>query len=89
LFDTKSGESKADKQATIGLTKTNENQQEEENPNKARYWLVERSFGEFSRTFNFPHAVQQDNVTASLKDGILTVSVPKAKRSVVHRIEVS
>lgn len=45
------------------------------------YWLTERSVGEFARSFAFPNRVDQDNVKASLKDGILSVVVPKLKKS--------
>ncbi|KAL2852567.1 HSP20-like chaperone [Aspergillus pseudodeflectus] len=45
---------------------------------KPRYWVSERSVGEFQRTFSFPSRVDQDAVKASLKDGILSVLVPKA-----------
>ncbi|KAL2814160.1 HSP20-like chaperone [Aspergillus granulosus] len=45
---------------------------------KPRYWVSERSVGEFQRTFSFPTRVDQDAVRASLKDGILSVVVPKA-----------
>ncbi|KAL4862746.1 hypothetical protein BDV12DRAFT_178395 [Aspergillus spectabilis] len=45
---------------------------------KARYWVSERSVGEFQRTFSFPSRVSQDDVKASLKDGILSLVVPKA-----------
>ncbi|KAL7936120.1 sHSP family [Trichoderma chlorosporum] len=55
----------------------------------ARYWLTERSIGEFSRTFNFPSRVNQDGVTASFTDGILNVVVPKAAKHEPRRITVS
>ncbi|KAL2855367.1 30 kDa heat shock protein [Aspergillus pseudoustus] len=45
---------------------------------KPRYWVSERSVGEFQRTFSFPTRVDQDAVRASLKDGILSLVVPKA-----------
>jgi HSP20 family molecular chaperone IbpA len=45
---------------------------------RPRYWLSERSYGEFSRVFTFPAAVDQDNVRAKFKDGILDITVPKA-----------
>ncbi|KAL2126656.1 hypothetical protein VTI74DRAFT_446 [Chaetomium olivicolor] len=57
--------------------------------NEPRYWLWERSVGEFSRAFSFPARVDHDSVTASLNNGILTVSVPKAKTPVTRRIEIS
>jgi len=55
---------------------------------KAKYWIQERSVGEFHRSFSFPVAVDQDNVKASLKNGILSVTVPKAERPKVRRIQV-
>lgn len=45
---------------------------------KHHYWVSERSVGEFHRTFSFPTRVDQDAVKASLKNGILSIFVPKA-----------
>lgn len=45
---------------------------------KAKYWVTERSVGDFQRSFTFPTRVDQDNVKASLKDGILNITIPKA-----------
>lgn len=42
-----------------------------------RYWVSERAGGEFHRTFTFPGKVDRDAVKANLKNGILTVIVPK------------
>lgn len=47
---------------------------------QAKYWVSERSVGEFSRSFTFPVRVDQEGVKASMKNGILSVVVPKAKR---------
>jgi len=93
---TQSGERQHDKQAkgdaakADETTKTGEAQHKEQKPaDKAKYWVSERSVGDFSRTFSFPHAVQQDGVTASLKDGILNLHVPKAKKPEARRITVN
>ena len=59
--------------------------EKERESDKAKYWVAERSIGEFSRSFSFAHAVQQDAVSATLRDGILTVRVPKAKKSETRR----
>ncbi|OKP06459.1 30 kDa heat shock protein [Penicillium subrubescens] len=53
-----------------------------------RYWASERTVGEFSRTFSFPIRVDQDNVKASLKNGILSVVVPKATASATKKITI-
>lgn len=43
-----------------------------------KYWVSERRSGSFSRSFKFPVRIDQDNVKASLKNGILSIVVPKA-----------
>ena len=45
------------------------------------YWMSERSIGEFKRSFSFPQRVDQDVVKASLKNGILTIVVPKQHKA--------
>ncbi|KAH7313853.1 HSP20-like chaperone, partial [Stachybotrys elegans] len=46
----------------------------------------ERVIGQFSRTYTFPTPVDHDAVTADLKDGFLTVVVPKPRKSGPRRI---
>ncbi|KAK4039889.1 HSP20-like chaperone [Parachaetomium inaequale] len=53
-----------------------------------RYWLSERSYGEFSRVFTFPAAVDQDRVQAKFKDGILDITVPKAEKRAGKKISI-
>lgn len=53
-----------------------------------KYWISERSVGEFHRAFTFPSRVNQDAVKASLKNGILSVIVPKAPHYEGKRIAV-
>jgi len=54
-----------------------------------RLWVSERSVGSFARSFTFPGRIDQDAVTASMKDGILTVVVPKAKKHESRKIQIS
>ncbi|KAL2004788.1 hypothetical protein VTN00DRAFT_3061 [Thermoascus crustaceus] len=53
-----------------------------------RYWVTERSIGEFNRTFSFPARIDQDKVKASLRNGILHVSVPKTTGPTARRITI-
>lgn len=63
---------------------------EEKKPaDSAKYWLTERSVGEFSRVFSFPTRVNQDDVSANFKDGILSITVPKAAKHEPRRITVN
>jgi HSP20 family molecular chaperone IbpA len=72
-------------------TQVQQAEHKESNNNKkpeSRYWISERSVGEFARTFAFPSRVDQDNVKASLKDGILSIVIPKAQAPVSKRITI-
>ncbi|KAK4680538.1 hypothetical protein QC764_213690 [Podospora pseudoanserina] len=53
-----------------------------------KYWLSERSFGEFSRVFNFPNNIDQDKVKAKFNQGILDILVPKAEKTGARKIEI-
>ena len=48
-----------------------------------------RNVGRFHYEVELPGAVDEDGVTASLDDGVLTVTLPKAERERVHRINVT
>jgi HSP20 family protein len=54
-----------------------------------QYHRVERGHGSFSRTFKLPHPVAVDRITADLRDGVLTIVVPKAPEDSPRRIRVS
>jgi HSP20 family protein len=41
------------------------------------FFATERSFGSFSRTFSLPEGVDSNGVGAELKNGVLTLTVPK------------
>jgi len=58
--------------------------------NGSTYWVSERSVGEFARSFSFPTRVDQENVKASLKNGILSIVVPKLQKAKESkRIQIS
>ncbi len=50
-----------------------------------QYHRIERGHGRFSRAFSLPDAINAESITADLRDGVLTVKVPKAAP---HRIPV-
>ena len=49
----------------------------------------ERYYGKFSRSLALPTAVTADQVKAAYKDGILTVTLPKAEAAKPKQIDVS
>jgi HSP20 family protein len=53
----------------------------------ADYHQVERGHGTFQRTFEFVDAVDEDRITADLRNGVLTITLPKMATA-PRRIEV-
>jgi HSP20 family protein len=53
-----------------------------------QYHRVERGHGRFSRAFSLPESIEVEAVTADLKDGILTVVIPKSRDRGTRRIDV-
>lgn len=51
--------------------------QEEKEEKKKDYYLHERSFGTFERSFGIPESVDADKIEANFKKGVLTVTLPK------------
>lgn len=54
-----------------------------------QYHRVERGHGAFSRTFHLPIPVDADRITADLRDGVLTVTCPKAPEGGGRRIPIT
>ena len=54
----------------------------------ACYVRLERGHGQFVRRFTFPGPLAVDAVQADFKDGILTVTLPKAVEARGRRVEV-
>lgn len=53
-----------------------------------RYWITERAVGSFHRAFSFPTRVDEDGVRASLREGILSIVVPKISVAASKKIRV-
>ncbi|MFT6815372.1 MAG: HSP20 family protein [Sphingobacteriales bacterium] len=56
-----------------------------ENDADKKFNKREFSFSSFNRFFNLPEVADGENISASYKDGILTVIVPKKEESVVKK----
>ena len=48
----------------------------------------ERQFGSFSRTFSIPNLIQADKISASMEDGVLKVTLPKAEEAKPREIKI-
>ena len=61
--------------------------QESEEKGK-KYHRIERSYGSFVRSFSLPDLVDDAQVQAVFKDGILTLHLPKSEKAKPKAIEV-
>lgn len=62
------------------LTIRGEKKQESEKDEKD-YRLMERTYGSFYRTIPVGSGIKEDNVKASFKNGVLTVTLPKTEEA--------
>ena len=62
------------------LTIKAERKQETEENNKG-YLRIERTYGSLQRQFNLGESIDQDNINADYKNGILHVTLPKAQQT--------
>ena len=52
------------------------------------YIQMERHYGTFRRVFNIPRAIDQENIKASSKDGVLRVILPKRQGAQLKQVLV-
>ncbi len=69
------------------LTLSGEKKSEVKHEDK-KYHRVESYYGSFQRSFVLPDAIRADKVSASFKDGVLTVTVPKAEEAKEKTVEI-
>jgi len=53
-----------------------------------QYFAVERSAGSFARTFSLPDVVDPDAVKADLKNGVLSLEIPKRPEAQPRKVNI-
>jgi HSP20 family protein len=69
------------------LTITGKRESEKEEKSET-YYTSERSYGSFTRAFTLPEGIDGEHIRADLKDGVLTILVPKTPEAQPQKIAV-
>ena len=69
------------------LTISGSTEREHEDKGK-RYYRYERSNGSFSRSFTLPCEINEDNITAETKHGVLTITLPKVVTKAKKKVNI-
>ena len=73
----------SDKMLTIKGEKKQEREEKEGN-----YHLIERSYGGFARFIQLPAEVNSEKITASYKNGVLKIVLPKSEEARKKEIKI-
>jgi HSP20 family protein len=52
------------------------------------FYVYERTYGSFSRTFTLPGEIDATKIRAELKEGVLTVDLPKRPEALAQKIPI-
>jgi len=77
-----------DIQLTGNNTLTIQGERKFEEVDKAKYHRVERFYGNFTRSFVLPTNVEADKITATFKDGVLELVLPKVESAKARKISI-
>jgi HSP20 family protein len=69
------------------LTLAGERRFESESDNKG-YHRIERSYGQFTRSFAVPSTVDTEKVAAEYRNGVLTVKLPKKEAAKPRQVKI-
>ncbi len=72
----------------LGNTVTISGERKKHLPENARVYRDEVVEGSFSRTIKLPVEIKSDEIKASLKNGLLTLVLPKEEKSKVKKIKI-
>ena len=70
---------------TVSGEKRGERKEGDEN---SRYHLIERTYGRFSRSFQLPKGVNENEIHAEYDNGVLRVRIPKSALPQPRKIEI-
>ncbi len=64
-------------------------EEKEQKKDEEKYLLHERSYMKFSRSFTLPEDVNSEKLSATVKNGVLTVTMPRAAKAEPKKIAIT
>ena len=64
-------------------------EQFEKETKEENYHRIERSYGNFSRSFSIPATVDEEKIRADYKDGVLKIVLPKKEQAKPKQIKIA
>ena len=61
----------------------------EEKPDGFRLGYEEYGVGDYERSFTLPNEIDREGIQASMRDGVLTLTLPKTKQAVARKVTVT
>ena len=61
----------------------------EKDVSREQYHRIERAYGKFRRSFVLGVAIQVDNISATYREGVLEIILPKLEETKSRKIEIS
>jgi HSP20 family protein len=77
-----------DVQVHDGVLTVKATHDEEREEKSERFYRRERRFGSLSRSIELPGTVEGDRTEAQLKDGVLSLRIPKSERALPRKVEI-
>ena len=64
-------------------------EREFERKDDRNYHRIERSYGSFVRSFSLPRSVDANKISASYKNGVLEIEIPKLEEAKPKQIQIN
>ena len=78
-----------DVSVTDGVLTIKGQRMQEEKIREEDYFAQECYWGAFARSFTLPSGLDPENTNASLRNGVLTVKIPKEEKTKTRKIDIS
>lgn len=74
---------------TICSEENNEKEEKKDEKDQSKWLIRERSYCKFSRSFTLPEDVDFENLSAEVKNGVLSVKMPRRELAEPKRIAIT